>query len=91
MKTSTPLDALRRLFAGMMILIAAASAAFLVWLYVALGRLLTGDVETAQEPELLASYDEKKFDEAVGRMKLRRGLPDVDAEPRNPFGVPLGQ
>lgn len=91
MKTSTPLDTFRRLFAVMMFLVAAAFASFLIWLYVAFGRLLTGDVETAQEPELLTSYDEKKFTAAVGRMKIRRGLPDVEAEPRNPFGVPLGQ
>lgn len=91
MKPSTPLDTLRRLFAGMLILIGALFAAFLVWLYATYSRQLTGDVETGQEPALLTTYDTRKFSDAVGRMETRRALPDVEPDPRNPFGVPSGQ
>lgn len=89
MKTSLTL--LRRLFGAMLLLVAALLSAFLLYLYLVYGGLLTGDVQTGQEPELLTSFDEKRFDAAVERMGLRRSLPDVEAEPRNPFGVPAGR
>jgi hypothetical protein len=79
---------LHRVFAAGALIIIGGFAAFATYLYVAYDDVLTGDVGTELSPDLLTNLQTRRFEDAVGRMTRRTGLPDVAPDMPDPYDAP---
>ena len=88
MKKSLSYPILHRVFAVASFLIVGCLFGFLGYLYVAYNGVLTGDVKVELSPDLLSNLQTQRFDAAVGRMEIRRSLPDIPQDLQDPFDQP---
>ena len=88
MKKSLSFRILHRAFGGGVLLILGGLIGFMVYLYFAFGRILTGDVPVELSPDLLANLQAQRFETAVGRLQRRTGLPDIPEDLPDPYDPP---
>lgn len=88
MKNKASLTLIHRIFSAASLLIIAAFAGFLVYVYVTFSGTLVGDVKSTTTLDPLTYLDEKRFELALVRMKLRQNLPDIPASLPDPYLPP---
>lgn len=77
----------RKVAAGVIIVIVLAAVGFATYLWLAFGNVLDEDVKVSEDRRLLTDFDTSKFDRAVLRLEKRRNLEGPAEGINDPFGV----